>query len=109
MSNELTLADVDGTMPGVAMLVTVDLSLGEEAEPMHTIVIEEPGKADPERRARRLWESIKDDWPDHTMTVMCNPRATYLMAQRRTAHMIGSPAWDSPEEYLAELLQESKH
>lgn len=106
---ELTLADVDGTVPGVAMLVTVDLSLGEDAQPMHTVVIEEPDKADPELRARRLWESIKDDWPGHTMTIMCNPRAAYLTANRRTADMIGSPAWDSPEEYLAELLQDMKH
>lgn len=105
----ITLADVDGTIPGVAMLVSVDLSLGEEAQPMHTVVVEEPGKADPELRARRLWEGIKDDWPGHTMTVMCNPRAAYLMANRRTADMIGSPAWDSPAEYLAEMLQDSRH
>lgn len=106
---ELTLADVDGTVPGVAMLVTADLSLGWDAQPMHSVVVEEAGKDDPELRARRLWDSMKDDWPGHTMTVMCNPRAVYLMANRRTADLIGTPAWDGPEEYLAELLQESTH
>lgn len=31
------------------------------------------------------------------------------MANRRTADLIGTPAWDGPEEYLAEMLQESTH
>lgn len=93
------LADVDGTVPGVAMLISVDLSKGEDAQPMHSVVVEEPGKADPALRASRLWESMKDDWPGHTMTVITNKRAAYLAANRRTQDMIGSPAWDSPREY----------
>lgn len=99
MTKKFTLADVDGTIPGVAMLITTDLSLGEDAQPMHSVVIEEPGKDDPDLRARRLWESMKDDWPGHTMTVITNQRATYLAANRRTESLIGSPAWDSPQEY----------
>lgn len=99
MAKKFSLADVDGTIPGVAMLITADLSKGEDAQPMHSVVIEEPGLDDPDLRARRLWASMIDDWPGHTMTVMLNPRATYLAANRRTINTIGSPAWDSPQEY----------
>lgn len=97
-----TLADVDGSVPGVAMLISADLSKGEDAQPMIATFVESADCPDPALRAEGLWESIKDDWPGHTRTVMCNERARYLLAQRRTKSQIGSPAWDSPEEYFKE-------
>lgn len=97
-----TLADVDGTVPGVAMLIAADLSKGEDAQPMISTFVESADCPDPAMRAERLWESIKGDWPGHTKTVMCNERARFLTANRRTESLLGSPAWDSPEQYFKE-------
>ena len=105
----VTLADVDGTVPGVAMLISADLSQGEDAKPLISTIVEDADHPDPQLCAEGLWEGIKDDWPGWSMTIMCNERAKYLTANRRTRHLIGEPAWDSPQEYLDELIADKRH
>jgi hypothetical protein len=96
-------ADVDGTVPGVAMLVSADLSQGENASPQHTVWVEAPGdRADPVAMVQGLWESIKSDWPGHSTGLLLNERARYLMAQRRMREMFGEDSVMSPREYWEE-------
>jgi hypothetical protein len=82
------LKDVDGTVPGVAMLVSADLSKGQDARPMHATWVEASGDVtDPYHSLLALWESIKGDWPGHTYSIIQNHRSRYLMAQTRSRSM----------------------
>lgn len=82
------LKDVDGTVPGVAMLVTADLSKGTDARPMHQTWVEKPDdQQDPYHSLLTLWGTIMGDWPGHTFTVIQNQRSRYLMAQTRNRAM----------------------
>ena len=80
--------EVDGTIPGVAMLVMADLSQGADATPMHESIVESASVTNPHQSAVRLWESTKDDFPGHTMTVLLNERARYLMTKGRMESML---------------------
>jgi len=87
---EKTIArsDVDGTVPGVAMLVMANLS-DPDTKVLHETITEavtaDAGAAfpNPHQSCERLWESTKGDWPGYSMTVMLNERARYLMTKGR--------------------------
>lgn len=103
---KLTLADVDGTRPGVAALLTIDLSQGWDAKAMHQVVAESPETPNPHRTAERLWESIKDDWPGWTHTVVVDERARFLMMDGRMQAMGFEPS--DPQEYVDERNRERR-
>jgi hypothetical protein len=86
---EVALHEVDGTIPGRAALVVVNLDDIESRNGlMQTLYVEgEGGCDDPQLWAEGLRESTKDDWPEHTFTIVLNERARYLMAARRTRDM----------------------
>lgn len=99
-TRKFRLADVDGTVPGVAMLVSADLSQGVDAQPMHTTWVEEPDdRTDPVAMVQGVWESVLDDWPGHSTGLLLNERARYLMAQRRNRQMGFE---QTPQEYWEE-------
>lgn len=94
-----TLADVDGTVPGKAMLMSVKLDEDEPGQ-MCTIFVEEPdAPADPWTWAEGLMRGIEDDWPDHEWAIVGNWRARYL----RWAYTMQSviPGEHTPDEYVA--------
>lgn len=96
------LADIDGTVPGKAMLMSIKLvdSLdGEDPEQMHTFFEEKEGDPDPWTFALGLKAGIEDDWPDHEWAIVANWRARYL----RWAYTMPAflPGPHTPEEYLA--------
>ncbi|MEW9530672.1 hypothetical protein [Microbispora sp. NPDC049125] len=99
---KITLEDVDGTVPGRAALVSMDLANpgGRNGGPMyHDFVEGEGSDHDPILRAQALQESIEDDWPNHTYAVLYNARAQYL-ATARQMREIGFENY-TPQEYLA--------
>jgi hypothetical protein len=78
-------SDVDGTVPGraVLLIVNVDDPDGPQGV-MHALFVEgEYNCTDPQLSAQGLWESTKGDWPNHTHSIALNERARYLMAARR--------------------------
>ena len=74
-------------MTGRAVLVTIDIDNPAAAGAMWEGPFEERDTdahhEHPIARAYALWESIKDDWPTHSATVISNPRAGRLQAAYR--------------------------
>lgn len=94
-----TLADVDGTVPGRAVLMSIKVvdTLDEDPEQMHTDLVETEGQPDPWTWALGLMRSMEDDWPVHEWAIVGNWRARYL----RWKVMMPIPGEHSPEEYVA--------
>lgn len=102
-TEKIKLKDVDGAIPGRAALVSIKLGQpGEEMEsPQYSPFVEgEYNCSDPRLSARALWESIKDDFPGHSMAIIANPRADYLSWVRKLKS-VGMSEYDlTPQEYL---------
>lgn len=102
------LSDVDGTVPGVAVLLVVNVDPTCPEDKMLIAVdrfTEDDGADspyDPVRRAEGLWASTKQDWPGHVHKIAHNERAGFLAANRRTEDLIGKSAWDSARAYWLE-------
>jgi hypothetical protein len=97
---KIPLSEVDGTVPGRAALVAINLEDPDTRSGfMHTIYVEGEGRCDdPHLWADGLRESTKRDWPGHTFTIVQNERARYLMTARRMREMgMGEYA---PQDYL---------
>ena len=95
----ITLADVDGTIPGRAALVSLRLDI-KDSKTMTDVVIEgEYGCTDPFESCDRLRLAIGDDFPDHVHTTVGNERARYLAWKRRMDELLGGD--NSPAAYLA--------
>lgn len=104
MSQDWKLADIDGTTPGRAALVSIDLNNpgGDMGGPMYADFEEgNDGVTDPIQRCWNFWEATKDDFPTHTAAVISNPRAKYL-AYEREMNRLGIGVV-SPQEYLENL------
>lgn len=104
--HKFRLADVDGTVPGVAVLLVINV---DPTAPEDKLVLSvdrfdenDDSPYDPALRAEGLWESVKKDWPGYVHKIALNERATFLVANRRTEDMIGKPAWDTPRDYWLE-------
>lgn len=98
MAAELTLADVDGTIPGRAILVS--LKLDYDTNPYFDVNVEgQHGCTDPFATCERTLLAIGDDFPDHVHTMVGNERAKYLAWKRRLGSMFSGD--HSPAEYLA--------
>jgi len=88
---KITLKDIDGTVPGRAALVSMNLNTMFDSDngkpPQWAGYVEGEFSCDnPIEMAWALWESIKDDHPDHVPAVLSNERAKYL---RWVALMVG--------------------
>jgi len=96
------LADVDGTVPGVAIMTIVSI---DPATPEDKIllsvdrIIEADDRPNPGQFANALWESTKGDWPKHKATFALNERATYLLMNSRNNAILGDTVGMSPREY----------
>lgn len=96
----VSIADVDGSTPGVAVLVVVNM-VDENPNPQWSRFVEgERGCADPHLSATRLLNGIRDDFPGCEYTVVVNERARYLMAARRMHGLLGEMY--GPAEYVAD-------
>jgi hypothetical protein len=100
VDKKLKVTDVDGTVPGVAMLVSADLTLGEDAAPMHSVFVESERCPDPRQSCLNFWNSIRGDWPGHSISVIMNERARYLMYAARMTRMLGADSVEPPAEYV---------
>lgn len=100
MKKKISLSDVDGTVPGRAALIMINLENPDEHSGfMYQLFVESRGmNVDPHVAAQALWESIKVDGPNHSHTIVLNERARYLMAARRMRELTGGDF--SPEDYL---------
>jgi len=78
---------VDGTVPGRAVLVMADL-VGD-GQVMQQVITESETIVDPYRSAERLYDSIKDDWPTYGYSIIVNERARYLMTRGRMKALVG--------------------
>lgn len=82
---------LSGTRIGRAVLVSVNVDDPHDGGAMWEGPFEEresdTREAHPIARALALWESIKDDFPTHTATVIANDRAKNLAAAHRMARM----------------------
>lgn len=90
MTRKIGRDEIDGTVKGraVLLIVNIDDPNGRQGV-MHDFLVEgEHGCTDPHLSADRLWEATKDDWPNHTHTILLNERARYLMAARRMKRLI---------------------
>lgn len=97
-----TLKDVDGTVPGRAALVYVDLNDPDSRWGlMRTDYLEgDHGCDDPILSCEALHESIKGDWTGHEYTIVANHRAKYLKWRRDMIAVLGEPGRYTPEYYL---------
>ena len=91
----MELKDIDGTIAGRAALVSMDLE--NPGVPMYQDFIEGDDTRDPIDRCWTLWESVKDDFPKHTASVIANSRAKYLDYAAQMQRLGVSP---TPEKYL---------
>jgi hypothetical protein len=84
--------DVDGTVPGRAVLLIVNIDdPSSKTGVIHQVFVEgEHNCTDPNLSAQGLWESISADWPDHIHTIVQNERARYLMTARRMKEIFGA-------------------
>lgn len=83
---KIDVKDVDGTVPGKAALVMINLDdpWNEKADPsLVRSDFDEEYAPDPIRACWELWASIKGDWPGHTAAVIANDRAKYLDWDRK--------------------------
>lgn len=99
---ELTLADVDGTIPGRAVLIIVDLDdpYATNSLMREDFVEGKYGCTDPVDSCHRLWNGTKMDWPGYSHTVIATPRASYLNWQWLMRENLGITEHISPEDYL---------
>lgn len=99
---KITLADVDGTIPGRAALVSINLDRMDDEGPMYAQFVEgEYDCTSPWHSAEGIWQSVKDDFPGHTKAIIVNERANYLRSARQLKEMFGFE--ETPEEYLGHL------
>jgi hypothetical protein len=98
MSGEvISIPDLDGTVPGRAALIYVNLSwLGEEefdpktglpVGPEWDLFIEGENCADPHLEADMARTAHEAEHPDHKFAIIVNPRAHYLAAKRVLAEI----------------------
>lgn len=101
----VTLDQVDGTVPGRAALIIINLNDTWGNEPyslMRHDFQEDAATSDPVDACHRLWSGIRTDWPKHQATIACNPRASYLdWKTKMEALRLGSHV--TPEDYLEVL------
>lgn len=99
---KLKLTDVDGTIPGRAALVSINLDTMMDYDGKGSqfagFVEGEHNCADPIESAWALWESIKDDFPGRRAAVIANSRAKYL-AWKRRIEALGMKD-TTPKDYL---------
>jgi hypothetical protein len=96
------LADVDGTVPGVAIMTIVSIDPNTPEDKVLLSVdrfVEADDRPEPALNAEALWESTKGDWPKHQMTIAINERAKYLRMNRRQRALLGDGGTMSPREY----------
>lgn len=97
---KITLEDIDGTIPGRAALVSLDLDNpgGDRGGPMYADFEEDHCCPDPIQRCWSFWEVTQEDFPTHRAAVIANERARYLVYVREMTRLgIGVL---SPQEYL---------
>lgn len=91
---------------GKAMLVTINLddpyTNGAMWEGPFLERPDYPPHAHPIARAWALWESIKDDWPEASATVIANDRACDLRAAYRVSAMLGTDYAEALRDVEAE-------
>lgn len=93
-----TLADVDGTVPGRAMLLCIRLD-EDRPDQMYNLFEETPdAPADPWTFAEGLMRSIEGDFPEHEWAIVGNWRAKYLRWELQMKRTI--PGEFTPQEYL---------
>lgn len=96
------LADVNGTIPAVAIMTIVSTDPATPEDKVLLSVdrfVETDDVADPALLAEALWESTKCDWPRHQMTIAVNERAKYLRMNRRQRTLLGDSGTMTPREY----------
>lgn len=100
-----TLADIDGTVKGKAVLMSIKLvdEFDEDPEQMHTLITEGEYDEDPWTFAMGLMRGIEKDWPDHEWAIVGNWRARYLRWAHTMPSYVTGP--HTPEEYLATFDQ----
>lgn len=91
------LASAKGT--GRAVLLGVDLD-DEDGGVMHEGFSERGSCSDPIASCHALRESIEDDFPTHTFTVVANERARYLTWRVRMVGLLGAGSY-SPADFAA--------
>lgn len=100
--SDLTLADVDGTIPGKAALVIINLDdpWGEETGSLMRDDSDEERSPDPVISCWNMWRATKSDWPKHTATVVANPRASYLRWKIGMQEDLGITNSTTPQDYI---------
>jgi hypothetical protein len=87
-AENVSLRDVDGTVPGRAALVSINLDDPDTTGTRYAYFVEgEFGCTNPIGDCHGLWESIKGDWPDDTHGIIPNERACYLNWRARCEAM----------------------
>ena len=82
----ITRTDIDGTTPGVAILVGAAYD-DEKQFSIDRYVEGENGGSNPYAAAERIRDSVADDFPDRGWKIIANPRARYLMTLGRMGQM----------------------
>lgn len=99
---KLKLSDVDGTTPGRAALVHINLEdpLARDGF-MQTVYVEgEYNCTNPWRSCEGLQRSIGGDWPNHHIAIIANARALYLKWAEEMPQLLPGTDGYSPAEYL---------
>lgn len=97
-SKKITLADVDGTIPGRAALVSLKLDQDDTNSFFDVHIEGQDGCTDPFASCDQVRRAIGDDFPEHVHTTVGNDRAHYLVWQRRMDDHIGGD--NSPAKYV---------
>lgn len=93
-----TLADIDGTVPGRAVLMSARTD-SDNSEPMAETRDEQPGDTyDPWTTLEGLQRSIEADFPDRGWAIVGNWRARYLRWAHTMQFII--PGDHTPQDYL---------
>lgn len=94
----LNLADIDGTTPGVTVLVHVNLNEAHAAGPQHIVFREGlNGCTNPQADAVAWWDAHAAELPGHRVEYIGNERAAYLN-HAAIAETMGNTI--SPERWL---------
>lgn len=104
MNKEVTLNQVDGSIKGLAAIVSLNLTHpGGMGGPMYQVFEEDHCCADPISRCWSFWEVTEEDFPGHLASVIANPRAKYLRSVETIRALFGDEAATrhTPEAYLA--------
>lgn len=78
----ITREDVDGTVPGRAVLVAFIMETPEENAQRFDYTEEEGVRADPLLFARNMRQNLRMELPEFTTVLIANPRARYLEWRR---------------------------